>query len=109
MYAPACGCDGLVHDNACGANGAGVDLNDNGTCPPPSADLFPCGHAFCTLATQYCEVVHSTVGGDDAFTCKSLPPECAAQVACGCLANVSCGMFCAGDAASGLTATCPMK
>ena len=108
IYIPTCGCDGMVYGNDCEAATAGVDIDLTGSCTPPTPDLFPCGAGFCALATEYCQVQISDVGGvDDAFQCLPLPNGCGNAPDCACLAGETCGNMCEGTAAEGLTVTCP--
>ena len=103
---PVCGCDGNVHSNPCEAEAAGVDINTLGGCTPPDPSLFPCGPFFCDLATQYCQVTGSDIGGeDDSFACMD-QPGCPTQLDCACLSTEPCGDQCAGDPATGFTLTC---
>lgn len=106
--APVCGCDQLVHSNACDANAVGADVNAVGGCPVPSGG-FACGFRLCVTANEYCQRGVSDIGGEpDTFTCKPLPGACGVGGAsCTCLAGEPCGSFCAGSAASGVTLTCP--
>jgi hypothetical protein len=104
---PTCGCDGTVYSSDCDAASAGVDINLLGGCTPP-AGMFSCGAGFCQLATQYCEVQVSDVASiPSSFSCKDIPSTCSTIPNCACLANEPCGALCKGDAATGLTATCP--
>src|SRR4051812_22138270 len=41
LFAPVCGCDGVVHSNECDAQAVGADVNANGSCPVP-AGQFAC-------------------------------------------------------------------
>jgi hypothetical protein len=102
-----CGCDGAVHPSLCDANLAGADANAAGTCTlEPGA--FACGYRQCTRSSQYCVRSTSDVGGEpDAFTCSGLPAGCSGTASCACLAGQPCGNLCSGDAASGVTLTCP--
>jgi hypothetical protein len=108
IYAPTCGCDGLVHTSACDAAAAGTDINLNGTCTPPTGK-FACGSGFCDVGISYCERDTSDVGGvPSSYQCKPLPPSCGLPATCACLANVQCGSMCAASAdGTGLVVTCP--
>lgn len=107
IYAPVCGCDGNVYSNACDAERSGVDQNLFGGCTPPGG-MFGCGAQFCDLVSQYCEIGISDVGGEpNTYVCEPLPNTCGNTPDCVCLANEPCGFMCEGDAASGLTLTCP--
>ena len=108
LYAPTCACDGTVYSSPCDAAAAGVDINLNGTCTPPTGK-FPCGAGFCDVGISYCERDTSDVGGvPSTYGCKPLPPSCGNPATCACLANVVCGSMCAavGDG-TGLQVTCP--
>jgi hypothetical protein len=108
IYMPVCGCDGMVYGNDCEAQAAGVDVDLTGSCTPPQGNLFPCGAGFCNLDTEYCQVQVSDVGGiDDGFTCMALPNGCGNAPDCACLSGEPCDFNCDGDAANGLTLTCP--
>ncbi|MEP7120633.1 MAG: hypothetical protein ABJE95_06980 [Byssovorax sp.] len=108
LYAPTCACDGMVYGNACDAAAAGVDINLNGLCPPPTGK-FSCGAAFCDVGISYCERDTSDVGGvPSTYTCKPLPPSCGDPSSCACLANVPCGSICAASPdGAGQVVTCP--
>lgn len=108
LYIPTCGCDGVVYDSPCMANGAGVDVSNLGGCTAP-AGTFACGWTFCN-ADQYCQRAVSDVGGEpDYYSCLSLPAACqmGADPSCVCLAGEPCGGMCTQDAAGGMTVTCP--
>jgi len=105
-FVPVCGCDGAIHDNACDANAAGVDVNDNGTCMPAPGELA-CGSRICQKDTEYCEHRFAALATDpDQFTCKLLPGNCSANGNCSCLVGVACGMFCTGSTGEGFTLSC---
>lgn len=108
IYAPTCACDGKVYASPCDAQGAGVDINLNGTCPPP-AGKFACGAMFCDPGVQYCERDMSDVGGvPSTYSCKALPPSCGDPSSCACLASVPCGAMCAPSVdGGGFVVTCP--
>lgn len=107
LFAPVCGCDGVVHSNECDANAAGVDVDANGSCPTP-AGQFACGSRTCDTAIEYCERGVSDIGGEpDTFVCKPLPSSCGATPSCGCLTQEPCGSFCDGTPTGGLRLTCP--
>ena len=78
-----CGCDGVVYQNVCEADHAGVDfgLVDQCTAPP---DMFACGYYFCPRNTTFCleSVVESGGGG---FSCEPIPSKCASTPSCECL------------------------
>ena len=106
IYSPTCGCDGKVYGNPCEASGAGVDINDNGTCPAP-AGKFACGSTFCDTATSYCVRGTSDIGGEpNNYTCAPLPAGCGAPPACACLAQENCGFMCEAGGSGGLILTC---
>ncbi len=108
LYIPTCGCDGVVYDSPCMANGAGVDVSNFGGCAAP-AGTFACGWTFCGF-DQYCQRSVSDVGGSpDYYTCMWMPPECqmGQPPSCACLAQQACGDMCVQDAAGGMTVTCP--
>jgi len=108
-FEPTCGCDGLVHDNACAANQAGVDQNDLGSCTPPTGQ-FGCGAHFCTLDSYYCRLDASDIGGTpSSYACEPAPSACSGQAACDCLSNVAvqCGGSCFSTADGGILITCP--
>ena len=107
LFAPVCGCDGVVHSNECDANAAGTDVSAIGSCPVP-AGSFACGFRTCDKATEYCERGVSDIGGEpDSFVCKPLPGSCGTAAVCGCMTQEPCGDFCDGTATDGLTLTCP--
>lgn len=108
QYLPACGCDGEVYSNACVAAGAGVDVSDAGGCEAPDG-MFPCGHLFCDLATQYCQhSVSDVLPSPDGFSCMALPPECGNAPSCDCLAGEPCADFdCSELPGGGFVLTCP--
>lgn len=105
--APTCGCDQNVYDNPCLANAAGVDNNDNGFCQAPMG-MFGCGAGFCFLATDFCQVTGSDVGGEpDSFSCQPLPADCAPTPSCACLDPGFCGGTCSATPDGGLKIFCP--
>lgn len=106
LFAPACGCDGVVHSNACDGQAVGSDVSVIGSCPPDPG-FFTCGSGQCNLDTQYCQRTGSDIGGEpDGFACLEQPGTCAAQPTCDCLANEPCGTQCSGDAVTGFTVIC---
>ena len=46
---------------------------------------FVCGDIDCTLATEYCEVLHSGIPGPLTYSCNPLPAACVADPTCTCL------------------------
>jgi hypothetical protein len=104
---PTCGCDQRVYASACDALLAGADLNEGGTCPvDPGA--FVCGYRQCSRSTEYCRRLGSDIAGEPpGFDCAGLPSGCGTSPSCSCLAGQDCSDLCAGDAAAGLTVTCP--
>jgi hypothetical protein len=108
-FDPVCGCDRVVHPNSCDAAAAGADLDGFGSCPLPP-DTFKCGFKQSSLSAELCQVSKSDIGGEpDGFACQGLP-TCGGQPSCSCLQaqQVPCADFaCQGDAAQGLTVTCP--
>ena len=106
LYAPTCGCDGMVHGNPCDTAGAGVDVNDNGGCKAPMGK-FACGSTFCEVGVSYCRRSISDIGGEpSSYVCESLPPLCGNPASCGCLSKVPCGASCEASSDGGLTVTC---
>jgi hypothetical protein len=102
---PVCACDGRVYSSECIASASGQDLNAHGSCELPQS-RFACGYAQCNLATQYC--VHEPMAdGADRYRCLGMPACALADASCQCLAGEPCGNACTGDAAVGLTLTCP--
>lgn len=101
-----CGCDGNVYSSPCEVALAGADLDQSGACRlDPGA--FGCGYRQCKLTTQYCVRTPSDVAGTgDDHSCARMP-SCPGGESCACLAGQACGSQCAGDAAAGLTLTCP--
>jgi hypothetical protein len=96
IFLPACGCDGVVHGNTCEANGAGVDISNNGGCKAPP-DRFSCGAHFCDLKGQYCVSKPPQQNGmPGSYSCAALPAACASlpDNDCMCLASVPCGNKC---------------
>jgi hypothetical protein len=102
---PTCGCDLKVYAGECPLYRAGTDLNASGGCDVMPG-WFACGYTQCNLQTQYC--LHDPITKTGAtFSCVEIP-RCASQPAsCACLAGERCGNACTGDAAAGLTLTCP--
>ena len=101
-----CGCDRRVYPSACDAALAGTDLNQGAACPLGRGS-FACGYRQCSLVNQYCRRDPSDVAGTpDGFSCPGLP-SCPGGASCACLAGDPCGARCEGDAAAGLTLTCP--
>ena len=81
-FPPACGCDGVIYENYCDAYGAGVDLDDEGTCTIP-AERFGCGPLQCLRGSEYCYEREDT-GERSEYECESIPPACDPP-ACDCL------------------------
>ena len=100
---PVCGCGGRIYNTACLAAAAGVDLSAGGCTAP--AGKFGCGTTFCDLASSYC--LHDASRPEpDTYRCVALP-ACTEPQSCACLGHETCGDACTGDAASGLTLSCP--
>jgi hypothetical protein len=108
VYQPVCGCDGNVYGNECEAHSAGVDVSQLNECTPPKG-AFPCGQTFCDLATDYCQVAGSDIGGEpNGYGCVPLPAACGDTPACDCLAAEPCFDFgCGTSPEGGLSITCP--
>jgi hypothetical protein len=107
IYAPVCGCDGVVHGNSCDANAAGTDYDETNPCAPPRG-FFPCGWMFCAEGSQYCQIVLSDVAGfDNEYSCPALPGPCGNNPDCSCVAGEACGNMCTDDGSGNLTVTCP--
>jgi hypothetical protein len=105
-YSPTCGCDGKIHDNECYANAAGVDVNDLGSCPAPQG-MFACGHSFCAVGQNYCEVQISDVANlPNSYSCKPLPAACGSAPSCACLGGEPCGQSCSQIAPGALETVC---
>ena len=103
-YAPVCGCDGALHGSACGANSAGVTVDEAATCP----GAVKCGPLACDQAVEYCLHGVSDVGGEpDTWACLPAPAACAGAPECGCLAEEPCASWCELDDDGGVTLTCP--
>ncbi len=107
QFEPVCGCDGVIHANACDANAAGTDVSSLGSCPVP-AGQFACGFRTCETTTEYCQRAVSDIGGEpDSFQCKPLPAACDPSASCECLALEPCGALCEEVGAGALRLTCP--
>lgn len=106
-YQPVCGCDGVVHGNECGANGAGADVDASGACEPP-AEYFRCGYRLCELGIAYCQVAVSDVGGvPDVYTCMQPVTPCD-PLDCSCLEAEPCFEFsCEMTEDGGIEIVCP--
>lgn len=106
-YSPVCGCDGVVHGNECGANGAGADVDASGACEPP-AEYFRCGYRFCSLGIEYCQVAVSDVGGvPDGYSCVQPAAPCD-PLDCSCLEAEPCFEFsCEATEDGGIEIVCP--
>ena len=108
LFAPVCGCDGLVYSNECDANAAGTDVNAAGGCPLEPGQ-FSCGFRVCDLGSTYCQRIGSDIGGEpDGFSCNGIPASCPSPADCACLqaANEPCASQCDGDGSTGLIVTC---
>jgi hypothetical protein len=106
VYQPVCGCDGTVHDNACLASAAGVDVNAFGGCTPPPGK-FECGFVFCDAGVAYCKIPGSASASEDSpYTCVPLPAACGDTPSCECVVNERCGDMCLDDGAGNLSLTC---
>ncbi len=90
---PACGCDGVVYDNDCLAQQAGVDMGTGCTAPP---GLLLCGTRYCKAGAEYCRV---TVLAHAPMTytseCVPIPTDCPNGANCACLSNQPCADNCA--------------
>jgi hypothetical protein len=107
-YQPTCACDGTVYSGSCDAAAVGLDVNANGTCTPPSKELFPCLSGFCATKSQYCEVSVSDVFGEPStFVCKDLPADCGGVPTCACLAGEPCADLFCDEQPNGVRVTCP--
>jgi hypothetical protein len=110
-HAPVCGCDGQVHDDACAAQAAGVDLAVMGGCKAVLADWAPCGPRFCDVRTSYCEIYLSDVFEiPTTYTCRALPAGCRPSAdgglapTCACFPkDTPCLTFCGPLPTGGLT------
>lgn len=81
---PVCGCDGKAYDNACLAQMAGVDISQDGGCPPPPG-TFACGELFCA-ERQYCDIMlQDEIGFPMSASCNPLPAGCGDPPDCACL------------------------
>ncbi len=101
---PACGCDGVVHPNACEANALGVDESQLGSCTTPDA-RFECGEHFCVEGTEYCQVLGSDIIGQaSGYSCEPMPAACDS---CDCLGEEPCGRVCRRGDDGNFELTCP--
>lgn len=103
-----CGCDGNTYPGRCEANMAGVDVQNEGGCTPPTG-MFSCGYQFCTVGAEFCEgwLGDGNDSGPDHYACKALPADCS-PAACGCLPqgqNTSC--TCDVTPEGGVVLACP--
>lgn len=106
--APVCGCDDVTYDNLCLAHAAGVDLNRQNTCEPPSPDWFKCGPIFCRRDQEYCSELLDDAGGG-LWQCKPVPQCSASDSMCACLMALGCrDVFheCNDDGAGGVRFSC---
>lgn len=106
-FAPVCGCNGVVYQNSCQANNAGVDLSQLGSCTTPPG-YFACGDHFCKTGAEYCQQQLSDVGGfADEFSCLPIPVACPPNnTSCDCYKEVPCGLSCEHDSAGNMQVTC---
>ena len=97
-----CGCDGVVYQNVCEADHAGVDfgLVDQCTAPP---DMFACGYYFCARNTTFC--LESVESGGGGFSCDPMPSECASAPSCECFLQELGINECKSDGMGGVHAT----
>jgi Mg-chelatase subunit ChlD len=106
----ACGCDGVVHQSACAAHAAGIDVSLHQSCPvPPGA--FRCGGVFCAIAGQACRrAVDLSTGAPDVFDCVPKPPGCGSGCGCDlcapCPPGKTCGEACDVDPSGGALLSC---
>lgn len=103
---PVCGCDGKMYQSWCAANTAGVDVNDKGGCTPP-AGMFACGHGFCTVASEYCDIELSDTVDPNHHACAPLPPGCS-PAACACLSLAVYNCSCITTPEGGLVRSCAL-
>lgn len=84
---PVCGCDGNTYPSRCDANTAGIDVQNEGGCPPPQG-TFACGFGFCTIDVEVCVslLVDGNDQGPDGHQCVS--PEACSPAACDCLGPI---------------------
>jgi hypothetical protein len=101
-----CGCNGIVYNSECEANGSGQDISAAGGCTAP-AGLFACGPYFCTHGSQYCEaMIGGAITNPGSYACHDLPTACGATPSCACLSGTAqCGN-CLASANGDLTTRC---
>lgn len=111
LYAPTCGCDGVVYSSPCDAQASGVDANKAGGCVPP-AGWISCGTGFCQSDFSFCIATPNDAisPGDPIktyYSCANLPPACQKATDCACFPkNVPCPQTsCTYD--KGFTVGCP--
>ena len=106
---PVCACGDVLHDNACTASAAGVDVSFVGECPLADPLAFRCGFSFCISGEEYCL---AQAGAMPSAECIPLPPVCVPAdcscitTCCGCDNATCCSEFCINDDGD-LTYTCP--
>lgn len=106
---PACGCDGVVYDNACLADSAGVGTSRFGACGAAPEGRFACGDLFCAKAVEYCMVKPGDGCGFGNYECRANPKSCGGALACACLdltAECMDGLQCNANAEGDLSVTC---
>lgn len=108
IYAPVCGCDGLVHSNDCDVTAVGIDVSSEGDCETPEG-YFRCGYRFCNLEYEYCQVQYSDIGGyDNSYTCMQTDTCGEGGISCDCLTEEFCFEFgCMETPDGGIEIGCP--
>jgi hypothetical protein len=108
IYAPVCGCDGLVHGNECDASAVGVDVDAEGDCEAPGG-YFRCGYRFCNPEYEFCQIQYSDIAGyGHSYACVSPAMECPGGITCDCLGEEFCFEFgCNETPDGGIEIGCP--
>jgi hypothetical protein len=83
IYMPVCGCDGMTHDNACAANGAGTSVAHSGACAAASNDCDP-RKVLCKIVQPSCPAGQvPSVSGSCYGSCVSIDTcACGAPAQC---------------------------
>ncbi len=109
-----CGCDGKAYESECQAHAAGVDIDNQGSCPSPGKEYVKCGALFCNVLSQYCVITsNDAIDPKDPvpfiYGCAPIPQTCPNKPAtCGCFpSGIPCSAAQCSEANGLVTIKCP--